>query len=350
MATQRPGSFGPHAALMSPLVSIIMPAFNVERHIADSIRSVSEQTFADWELVVVDDGSTDRTAGIVHELAAEDTRIIYVRRQNGGQGAARNTGIQHASGSVVAFIDADDLWLPQKLERQLAVMKDTAVDLVYCDGYVFYDDGTPECSEFFAIVPGRTDGATMFPLLFAYNRIATLSVVARRDALERVGLFDENRRLQNCEDYELWLRLARAGSTFYGMTDKLVRYRRHSASSTNSESRMLVPMIEVIKKHSQEVDGRASQLRIRGQYRDLITALLAEDDFVGANERMSEFAAWDRRSLITMCQRVLLRLSPRNFNNISRKYLYRIEWHVANLIDKLRGPDPVAHVFDAKSK
>jgi glycosyltransferase involved in cell wall biosynthesis len=334
---------------MAPLVSIIMPSFNTERYVAESIRSVIGQTFTDWELLVVDDGSVDRTAEVVQRFAVADARIRYIRRENGGQGAARNTGLREASGALVAFLDADDLWLPQKLERQLAVMKDTGVDLVYCDGYVFYDDGTPESGDFFAIVPGRVDGATMYPLLFAYNRIATLSVVARRDALDRVGLFDENRRLQNCEDYELWLRLARAGSTFYGMTEKLMRYRRHSASSTNSESRILVPMIEVIKKHSQEVDGRVSRYRIRWQYRDLIKALLAESDVVGANERMREFAAWDSRSLITMCQRVVLHLSPRNFDNISRKYLYRIEWHVANVIDKLRGRDP-AYVFHANSK
>jgi len=321
---------------MPPLVSIMMPAFNAERYIADSIRSVSYQTFTDWELVVVDDGSTDRTAEIVRELAAEDARILYVRQQNGGQAAARNTGIHRSSGTVVAFIDADDLWLPQKLERQLAVMKDTAVDLVYCDGYVFYDVGAPERSDFFAIVPGRTDGATMFPLLFAYNRIATLSVVARRDALERVGLFDENRRLQNCEDYELWLRLALEGSTFFGMTDKLMRYRRHSASSTHSESKMLGPMIEVIKKHSQTIDPHTAQQRIRGLYRELIATLIAENDLSGARERMKEFALWDKGGIITMCQRLLLRFSPRNFDIVSREYLYWTEWHVGNLINKLR--------------
>jgi len=312
-----------------------MPAFNAERYITESIRSVLEQTFADWELVVVDDGSTDHTADVVRNVAASDARITYVSQKNCGQGAARNTGVRETSGTFVAFLDADDLWLPQKLERQLTVMKDTDVDLVYCDGYVFYDDGTPERSDFFAIVPGRTDGATMFPLLFAYNRIAALSVVARRDALDRVGLFDENRRLQNCEDYELWLRLAREGSTFYGMTDKLIRYRRHSASSTHSESKMLGPMIEVMKKHSDAIDLHISQHRIRQLYRKLIAALIAENDLVVARKCMREFALWDKGSIVTLCQRFLLRLSPRNFDNISREYLYPTEWHVTNLINKL---------------
>ena len=324
---------------MAPLVSIIMPSFNAERYVAESIRSVVRQTFTNWELVVVDDGSTDRTAEVVRRLADADARIRYVRRENGGQAAARNTGIHLVSAPVVAFIDADDLWLPEKLARQLAVMEETAADVVYCDGYVFYDDGTPERTDGFAVVPGSTDGATMFPLLFEYNRIATLSVVARRDALERVGLFDEDRRLQNCEDYDLWLRLARAGSTFYGMTDKLMRYRRHSASSTHAESTMLGPMIEVVRKQSQGIEPRASQQRIRGLYRELIASLIAEDDLVGARERMREFAVWDR-GLVTMCQRVLLRLAPRNFTRISRKCLYRTEWHVANLIDKLSPNDP----------
>lgn len=313
-----------------------MPAFNAESHIAESIQTVFEQTFADWELIVVDDGSTDSTAEVVARYQAEDPRIHLVRRDNGGQAAARNTGIRQSSAPVVAFLDADDLWLPEKLARQLDILQQTHADLVYCDGYVFYDDGSPERADFFAIVPGAVSGPTMFRLLYARNRIATLSVVVRRQALERVGCFVESRRFQNCEDYDLWLRLARAGCDFYGLSDKLMRYRRHSASTTHLESSMLAPMIEVVKEHSEGVDHRMARRRIRGLYRELVTALLAEDDLAGARERMRQFAAWDRGSLVTMCQSFLLRLSPGRFNLISRQCLYRVEWRITNLMDKLR--------------
>jgi teichuronic acid biosynthesis glycosyltransferase TuaG len=320
---------------MQELVSVIMPAYNAGRHVAESVRSVQAQTYPAWELVVVDDGSTDDTGEVVRRLAEGDARVRYVRRPNGGQGAARNTGIAEARGGLVAFLDADDLWLPEKLAAQVAVLEETGVDLVYCDGYVFFDDGSAESGDFFAVVPGKTDGPTMTRLLYAYNRIATLSVLVRREALARVGPFDEDRRLQNCEDYDMWLRLARAGCSFYGMRDKLMRYRRHAASTTHRESRALSPMVEVAKKHADSVGPGEARRRVRGLYRDLVVARLEEGDLAGARQSMREFAAWDRRGAVTACQRVLLRLSPDSFQSVSRRYLYPAEWHLTRLMEKL---------------
>ena len=249
-----------------------MPAFNAAQHIRQSIQSVLEQTFDDWDLIVVDDGSTDETATVAGSFS--DPRIRCIRRENGGQAAARNTGITNTQGEFIAFLDADDLWLPEKLDRQIEVARRTRADVVYCDGYMFFDSGNDERSDFFAVVPGLQDGSTMMPLLYQYNRIATLSAMVKRNVIESVGLFDESRLFQNCEDYELWLRLARAGRTFYGMSDKLMRYRRHESSTTHRDSKMLRPMIEVVKKHSDAVDEKTGRARIRGLYRDLITANL----------------------------------------------------------------------------
>jgi teichuronic acid biosynthesis glycosyltransferase TuaG len=321
---------------MAHLVSIIMPAYNASRHIAESVQSVLAQTYPHWELLVVDDGSTDDTAEVVHRFVASDARVRYFSRPNGGQAAARNTGLREARGDLVAFLDADDLWLPEKLESQLAVLDSTGAHLVYCDGYVFYDDGSPDRADFFAVVPGAADAATMLRLLYAYNRIPTLSVVVRREALDRVGMFDESRRIQNCEDYDLWLRMARAGCSFYGMPEKLMRYRRHAQSTTYRESRMLRPMVEVARKHADCLDRRETRRKIRERYRDVITTLLAEGDIAGARESMREFAAWDRRGLVTACQRILLRLSPGSFKRVSRQYLYPAEWHLTRLTAKLR--------------
>src|ERR1700749_83796 len=106
---------------MQDLVSVIMPAYNSGRYLAESVRSVQAQTFGGWELVVVDDGSTDDTGEVARRLAEADARVRYVRRPNGGQAAARNTGLAEARGRLVAFLDADDLWLPEKLEAQMEV-------------------------------------------------------------------------------------------------------------------------------------------------------------------------------------------------------------------------------------
>lgn len=319
---------------MSPAISIVMPAFNAARQIGESIRSVLAQTFGDWELVIVNDGSTDDTGSVVGCFS--DSRIRYLSQDNGGQAAARNTGIRNSNGELIAFLDADDLWLPEKLERQIDVFRQTDADVVYCDGYIFFDNGEPERADFFAVVPGHKEGATMLALLYQYNRIATLAAVVKRVAIEQAGLFDESRRFQNCEDYELWLRLARTGCSFYGMPDKLMRYRRHAASTTYRESKMLKPMIEVVKQHSDAVNRRTSRQRIRELYRELVTALIAENDLAAAREAMRDFAAWDRAGLVTFCQRIVLRLFPNRFAKISRAWLYPTEWHLMHLKDKFK--------------
>lgn len=327
---------------MQHLVSVIMPAYNAGKHIAESIRSALAQTYGDWELIVVDDGSTDATADIARGFAAADDRVKYIFQENGGQASARNAGLRIARGDLVAFLDADDLWSREKLELQVTRMSATGVDLVFSDGYIFSDDDPASEVDEFAIVPGRTAGAEMFKLLYAFNRIATLSVLVRKSSLEAVRMFDEERRYQNCEDYDLWLRLAKSGATFFGMPEKLVRYRRHTGATTHNASKLLKPMLAVIMKHANDasIEREVSRKRVRGLYRDLISALIDEGHVVEARERMREFAGWDRGALITKLQRVLLRLSPRRYNLISRECLYRTEWHAARIIGKLKGADP----------
>jgi teichuronic acid biosynthesis glycosyltransferase TuaG len=320
---------------MPPLVSVVMPAFNAGRHIAQSIESVLGQTFGGWELIVVDDGSTDDTAEVSRRFAAADGRVRYFRRTNGGQAAARNTGLAHARGRVVAFLDADDLWLPDKLAAQVAVLEESGADFVYCDGYVFSDDGADTSEKHFHALPGPTPGAEMFRTLFGANHVGTLTVLVRRAALDAVGLFDEGRAYQNCEDYDLWLRLAKHGARFYGMTERLVRYRRHAAASTYAESNVLRPMLAVLQKHGRDpaLDPTIVRKRIRDLYRGLAEALVREGKVAEAGRSLEEFAAWER-SAVTRAQRLVLKVWPRGFNFISRECLFRIEWHVNRVLGR----------------
>src|SRR5882757_4082321 len=106
----------------TPLVSVIMPAYNAEKYIAEAINSVKQQTYTAWELIVIDDGSTDNTAAIIKKYAGTDNRIMYTYQANGGQGKARNNGLKKATGEYVAFLDADDLWIPEKLNTQVEIM------------------------------------------------------------------------------------------------------------------------------------------------------------------------------------------------------------------------------------
>src|SRR5579864_9295071 len=115
----------------SPLVSVIMPAYNAAAHIAEAIRSVVAQTYTNWELVVVDDGSTDGTGAIVAGLDLPTEKLHYIAQANAGDGAARNRAITEARGELIAFLDSDDIWEPARLERQIAVIAAGPYDLVY---------------------------------------------------------------------------------------------------------------------------------------------------------------------------------------------------------------------------
>ena len=323
---------------MQPLVSIIMPAFNAGKYIAESIQSVLEQTYTKWELIVVDDGSTDNTGEIVRSFMSTERRIKYIFQQNSGQGKARNTAIENSSGELVAFLDSDDLWASDKLTLQLKVMEETKADLIFSDALIFSEgEEAIKTLTFSMLCPeflyGRYGGTEMFRLLFAYNRIPTLTVLTRKDILKKVRLFDEKREYQNCEDYDLWLKLAGNGAVFLGMKESLAQYRRHSASMMNEDSRLLKPMIAVVKKHSQDsrLNDSLVKTTVKHLYRELISTLIEENKIGEAKDYMRKFSAWDRTGFTTSIQKLLIKMAPNQYNFISKECLYRIEWHMTRM-------------------
>jgi teichuronic acid biosynthesis glycosyltransferase TuaG len=332
---------------MRRLVSVVMPAYNAERYIAESIRSVQRQTYADWELVVVDDGSTDRTAEVVRDFTGSDPRIKYLFRENGGQGKARNAAIESSNGDLIAFLDADDLWEREKLALQVKTLEETGADVVLSDAVIFNEGeagGGTTFSEICAdFLFGRHEGAEAFRLLFAYNRIPILTVLARKEKLYEAGLFDETvgrcfpgRNTQICEDYDLWLKLARRGAVFYGMTERLARYRRHPGATVSDDGNLLKATAEVVRKHSRDNGLEPFEVKrtVRGMYRNLISTLVAERRIEEARAYVKELSEWDEGGLVTPLQRILIRVAPGQFNFISRVCLYRIEWHVGRLFGR----------------
>lgn len=323
---------------MSLLVSVIMPAYNAERYITDSIQSVLDQTYPHWELIVIDDGSTDSTARVAGEFAGRDGRVKCIRQPNGKQAKARNTGIANSSGTLIAFLDSDDLWMKEKLALQIEKLEETRADVVFSDGFLFNDYDTADESETFPIVRGLFEGRDLFDLLLIENRIPVLSVVLRRRRLDEVGLFDEDWTLHGCEDYDLWLRLAKHGAVFYGMTERLVKYRRHAAATTHIASNALRPMIRTVRRHIN--DGRLSEKekrqRLRRLYRNMISALVEEGEMTEARRYMREFCALDRANAVTVVQSALLRIAPGNYNLISRECLYRAEWHLGKMRSRIK--------------
>jgi glycosyltransferase involved in cell wall biosynthesis len=299
-------------------VSIIMAAYNGEQYLAQAIDSVLAQTFGDWELLVIDDGSTDHTAEIVKEFSTRDQRIRYVYQPNAGQANARNTGIEMARGNLIAFLDQDDLWIEHKLALQIAEMRQAQVDVVFSDGYVFTNDEVSCESMSFPIVSGRYSGAEMFRLLFVRNRIPVLTSLTKKDCFINAGLLDDDRGFQNSDDYDLWLRLAANGAEFLGLTQKLVRYRLHSLQASKDQVRMLVAELAVLKKHESTslIDDEEKKRRFSSLYQELVLALVSEGRFDEARGYLKELSRRQGLSPALIAREALLRVSPGSYKGV----------------------------------
>lgn len=204
-------------------ISVIIPAYNAAHFLQRSLGSVFAQTLPPHEVIVVDDGSTDATAQIAEQLGAK-----VISRPNGGLGAARNTGIQHASGEWIALLDADDSWAPEKLARQAAVIQPDIV-LVYTGSRHFDDRGT-------RTVQRAIDPLTAKEMLRYCNPILPSSVLLRRQAVLSAGGFIEG--APSCEDWGMWVRLVPLGA-FAAVAEPLTDYYLHPASMSASPEKML---------------------------------------------------------------------------------------------------------------
>lgn len=212
-----------------------MPAYNADRYILQSIKTVFNQTFQNWELIVIDDGSTDKTRHIVKELQENDERIIYFHQENKKLSAARNSGLEIAKGKYIAFLDSDDLWEPDKLKKQIKVIQNTDVDLVYSDGYILNDE--TKILHPYPTISGHFNGAQMYQMQFFQNYIPVLSVIFKKEWINIIGKQDE-KLIFGCEDWDYWLRMAKNGATFYGMPEKLFKYRVHEGGMSRKITQM----------------------------------------------------------------------------------------------------------------
>ena len=233
-----------------PNVSVIIPAFNAESFIVDAVRSVLDQTYRDLEVIVVDDGSTD---GTLARLAVFGDRIRVHQQSNKGVAAARNAGVAAAQGGWIAFLDADDLWLPHKLERQLA---SASAAMLYTDRLNIGARGDlPEIQS--AITPMH--GGDVFALLLGEgNFITNTSVMMRRDLFEQMGGFYTG--LNGTEDWDLWIRIAERHEIGF-VDEPLVRYRFHPGGLSRNFLKMGRERLQVIARALALPRGRALDWR-----------------------------------------------------------------------------------------
>jgi glycosyltransferase involved in cell wall biosynthesis/carbonic anhydrase/acetyltransferase-like protein (isoleucine patch superfamily) len=214
--------------------SVIMPVFNAEKWIARAITSVQQQSFTDWELIIINDGSTDGTSGVIKQYEAEDERIYIIEQLNKKQGAARNAGMKVAKGIWVAFLDADDEWLPQKLAYQYQVIQENPTcHVISTSGYTRFSQEPVNTHYHFALKPGFFEGKEMYALEMFHNYLPVLSLVLERIWIDKVGLFDESSDVQGCEDHDYWLRLAKAGAIFLNSPERTFVYHIHSENTSN---------------------------------------------------------------------------------------------------------------------
>ena len=233
--------------MRQPAVSVIVPAYNTAPFIAETLESVVTQTFADFEIIVVNDGSPD-TADLQVALQPYRDRIHYIVQENRGLSAARNTGIAAARADLVALLDSDDIWEPDYLEHQLEVLRRDGLDVVYPNATTFGDPR--RAGRLFMDVHPST-GAVSIASLVSQQCNVMVSVLARKDVLVAAGLFDES--LRSSEDFDLWLRVVHGGWRIGYHHRPLVRSRLRPDSLSANGISMCQHIVRVLDKVAREM-------------------------------------------------------------------------------------------------
>jgi hypothetical protein len=221
-------------------VSVIIPAYNQADYLPKAIHSILDQTCQDFEILVVDDGSTDATADVANALT--DERVRYIYQENRGLSAARNTGIKHSSGKYLTFLDSDDQFLPEKLEVLVNVLEENPHFGFAAGQAIPVDEDDIPVGEIFD-VPLPDDSRQ----LLLGNPLHVGSVMVKRSWQEIVGFFDET--LRSYEDWDMWLRLARAGCPMTYVARPVSLYRFHRHQMTRQGKQMTTATFAVLDKH-----------------------------------------------------------------------------------------------------
>lgn len=214
-----------------PLVSVVIPAYNAAAYIAEAIDSVLAQIYKNIEIIVVEGDSTDGTKSVLNPYI-EKKLITYMRQDGKGLANARNNAIRASHGDFIALLDADDVALPEKIEKQVGYLQShPTCDICYCD-FWYFNHAAPE--KMLKLNYHYYSGAEVFPNLLKKNFIAPSDVVFRRSIMDRIGLFDENYR--RTEDWEYWVRLAHHGASFCFLPEILTKIRITPSSMSQVQS------------------------------------------------------------------------------------------------------------------
>lgn len=240
-------------------IEVVIPVYNGERFIVNALSSVIHQTLTPNRVIVVDDGSTDATYSLVSEYAkTSPVEIKLVRKENGGLSSARNAGIKEGTAPFIAFLDADDLWVKEKLEKQVAVFENAIlknIGLVYCNYDVIDVAGVVHYKNYKAPLDIKRMRGMVFQELLERNKIASSGsgVLIKREVFDSIGLFDETLRWG--EDWDMWLRIAEKYEVDF-VEEVLVHIRKHTENMTINPALVFEKEILFYHKWMGRIEGR----------------------------------------------------------------------------------------------
>jgi glycosyltransferase involved in cell wall biosynthesis len=304
-----------------PSVSVIIPAYNSSEYLGDTLASVFGQTFSDYEVIVVNDGSPD-TESLEQVLEPYRDKIVYLKHENRGAAAARNSGLRVARGEFIAFLDADDRWLASYLQEQLTFLQQSKADIAYADALML---GDPQIAgrTYMELAPSRCP-VTPESLLAVDVGVLTSGVLARKTLIQQVGLFDES--IRRGHDFDLWLRLAQARATFACHRKVLVHYTVSTKGLSGDAVSQVERRLELLLNIQARGDLTASEGAALERNLEENTARLAlergkvkllEGDYAAALHYFSQSqklrTSW-KLALIGIC----LRVAPKTFSRFYR--------------------------------
>src|SRR5258705_4297239 len=243
--------------MSSPLVSVIIPVYNAERYVEETIRSVFDQTLQDFEIIVLNDGSTDSSGEIIKRLQEEDNRIIYISKPNTGVSDTRNIGISKARGKYLAFLDADDVWKPCNLEKKINSLKDSGKKWVFCDHENIYEEDNTLHADRKLFKPYNIiDNILLWEAHVVPGPCS--NIVAEKELFGDDIRFDT--KLSSPADRDICLQLAAKEEPYY-IPEKLWLYRQHGQSMSNQNYKVIDEMKYLYRKADKKKWFSSRKLR-----------------------------------------------------------------------------------------
>ncbi|SUP44754.1 glycosyltransferase family 2 protein [Veillonella criceti] len=226
------------------LVSIITPCYNGARYIGETIDSVLAQTHTNWEMIIVDDGSKDDSAQIIKEYVEKDPRIKFIQQKNAGSAAARNNGIRNASGQYIALLDADDIWLPDFLKKQIKYMKDND-GICVAGSYGLIDEHSKDI-----LSPVQVKEIITIKDMRVRGQVGCLTGLYDCSKYGKIYLKEELRSLR--DDYAYWYDIVSLEGVIYGNPEILAKYRVLSNSTTGNKIKLIKPQYKFYRNYLKE--------------------------------------------------------------------------------------------------